>query len=143
MANSIINRQNREKSLILEMLKKTPIIQIVCEKNGIGRATYYRWRQQDPQFAKEADEALAEGALLMNDLAESQLLSLIKDGNLGAIVFWLRNHHTSYTNRVEITAKIKTEEKLTPEQEELITKALRLVAPQSEETKEERTDSDG
>jgi hypothetical protein len=141
MANAIVNRQNKEKSLILEMLKKTPIVQIVCEKNGVGRATYYRWRQSDPEFAEETDEALAEGTLLMNDLAESQLLSLIKDGNLGAIVFWLRNHHTSYTNRVEITAKMKTEEKLTPEQEELITKALKLVALQPED--EEGTNKNG
>jgi len=140
MANSIINRQKREKPLILEMLKKTPIVQIVCEKNDVGRATYYRWRQQDPQFAKEADEALAEGALLMNDLAESQLLSLIKDGNLGAIVFWLKSHHPAYANRVELTAQIRNNEKLTPEQEALVTKALKIASliPENLQTDENK-----
>lgn len=36
--------------------------------------TYYRWREEDPEFTKQADLALAEGVALVNDMAESQLL---------------------------------------------------------------------
>ena len=75
-----------------------------------------------------ADEALVEGSLLVNDMAESQLISAIRDQNLGAIVFWLKHHHPSYTTRLEVTAKLKnTDEKLTPEQENLVMKALKLA----------------
>ena len=29
-------------------------------KGGVARSTFYRWKDEDPKFAKEADEALAE-----------------------------------------------------------------------------------
>ncbi len=126
---TISKRQQSEKSLLLEQLRKIPVVQIACEKSGVGRATYYRWRQEDQEFAKNADEALQEGSLFINDLAESQLLTLIKDGNLGAIALWLKTHHAVYTSKLEIMAKIKNEsEALTPEQEVLVTKALKLAA---------------
>jgi len=126
--NAIEKRQAKSKELIIEQLKKTPIVQIACEKAGVGRATYYRWKKEDKEFAKTADEALIEGNSLINDMAESQLISAIRDQNLGAIVFWLKHHHPSYTTRLEVTAKLKnTDEKLTPEQENLVMKALKLA----------------
>lgn len=127
MTDSIEKRKNREKDLILETIKKTPIIQVVCEKNGIGRATYYRWRKEDPIFAKLADEALTEGTLFINDLAESQLISSLKDKNMTGIIFWLKNHHPAYTNKLEISGQLKHGYKLTQEQEKLMTKALSMI----------------
>lgn len=129
MSKTIEKRQIKEKGALLEQLKKTPIVQIACEKSGIGRATYYRWRQEDKKFAEMADEALLEGSLLVNDMAESQLMSAIRDKNLGAIIFWLKHHHPNYTTRVEVTARLKSDnETLTSEQEALVTKALQLAA---------------
>lgn len=125
----IIQRQQKEKQLLVEQLKKTPIVQVACEKTDIGRATFYRWKKEDPEFAQAADEALAEGSLLINDIAESQLMSAIREKNLTAIIFWLRNHHPSYAAKLEVTARLKADnEVLTPEQEALVTKALRLAA---------------
>lgn len=122
-------KQIQQKSLLVEQLKKTPIIQIACEKVGVARATYYRWKKQDAMFAKEADEAIVTGELLINDLAESQLLSAIKDKNLTAIIFWLKHHHARYTTRVEVTAQLRrAPEELTPEQEAVVMKALELAA---------------
>ena len=122
-------KKDIRKEKIIEQLRKTPVVQIACEKTEIGRATYYRWRNDDPEFAKSADESIHDGLLLVNDLAESQLISAIRDKNLSAIVFWLKHHHGAYTNRVEITANInKVTEQLTPEQEEVIREALRLAA---------------
>jgi ACT domain-containing protein len=40
-------KTNKEKDALLEQLKKTPIIQIACEKIGLSRTTYYRWYQAD------------------------------------------------------------------------------------------------
>lgn len=113
------------KSQILDGLRKTPIVQVVSEKTGIGRATYYRWREKDREFAQKADEAIEEGLNLVNDMAESQLMAAIRDGNMSAITYWLRNHHKRYTNKIELSGTINhTKEELTSEQEELVRKAL-------------------
>ena len=127
MNKTVQRRQKIEKEKILEKLKITPIVQIACEKAGVGRATYYRWRKSDPEFRKKSDEAIEKGSLMVNDMAESQLLSAIRDRNLTAIIFWLKHHHSAYATRIEVTAKLKKDEKLTEEQEKLIDKAL-LVA---------------
>lgn len=126
---SIQKRMDANKELLIEQLKKTPIVQIACEKTGVGRATYYRWRKEDEEFTKAADEAINEGNELVNDMAESQLMAAIRDGNLGGIIFWLKHHHPRYATRVEVTAKLKhDDETLTPEQEALVMKALKLAA---------------
>lgn len=127
-------RQKREKELLLEQFKKIPIVQIACEKVGVGRATYYRWRKEDPNFKKASDESLEEGASLINDMAESQLLSAIKDKNLTAIIFWLKHHHAAYTTRVELIAAKKIEDDvLTEEQKNIISGALSVLHTQTED----------
>ncbi len=121
-------KTDKNKGLLIEQLKKTPIVQVACGKINISRATYYRWRKDDQEFAKTTDEAITEGSLLVNDIAESQLMSAIKDKNLTAIIFWLKHHHPSYATKVEVTARLKADnEVLTPEQEALVTKALKLA----------------
>ena len=125
---TIQKRQAQEKAVLLEQLKKTPIVQIACEKTGIGRTTYYRWRKEDDDFKKEADDALKEGKSLVNDMAESQLLSAIRDGHMTGIIFWLKHHHNDYANRVEVTAKLAEQDPLNPEQEATIREAIRLAA---------------
>lgn len=128
MNNAIEKRQQQEKELILEQLKKCPIVSVACEKAAVPRPNYYRWKKEDPEFSKLADEAIREGEKLASDIAESQLLTLIKNSNLGAIIFWLRHHHPNYANKIEVTARLKQDEKLTPYQEALIDKALKLAA---------------
>ncbi len=137
MNNTVLDRQTKEKKLLIDQLKKIPIIQVACEKVGVGRATFYRWKKEDDIFSREADEALQEGKLLVNDMAESQLMSAIRNGNLTGIIFWLKNNHTSYKTKVEVTGQLKYDEKLTPEQEELINKALKLASVIKETKQEE------
>lgn len=129
MDNTIEKRQSKNKEQLLEILKKTPIVQIACEKVGIGRATYYRWRKEDADFTKQSDQALLDGSLLVNDMAESQLMSAIKDKNMTGIIFWLKHHHPAYATRVEVTTNNKNSDiELTNEQKELLNKALKMVA---------------
>ncbi len=136
---TIKNRKKKEQGLLLEQFKRTPIVQVACEKIGIGRATFYRWKKEDKEFAIQADDALLQGSLLINDMAESQLISAIRDQNLGAIVFWLKHHHPNYTTRVEVTARLKADnEVLTPDQEALVNKALRLASLVPSLKKEDR-----
>lgn len=118
----IVKRIKQDKQTLLVQLKKTPIVQIACEKTGIGRSTYYRWKE-DEEFAKLADEAIAEGVSLINDMAESQLLAAIRDRNTSAIFYWLNHRHPSYSNKLEITGQIE-DKSLTPEQQKLIKTAM-------------------
>jgi len=124
---AIQKRIDKNQELLIDQLKKTPIVQVACEKVGIGRATYYRWRKDNEELAKLADDAIVEGNALVNDMAESQLMAAIRDKNLTAIIFWLKNHHPSYATKVEITGHLKHEEQLTPEQDALVMKALKLA----------------
>jgi len=126
--SSVEVRQENKKEQLIEILKKTPIIQIACEKAEVGRATYYRWRKDDPEFASATEEAISSGSGRVSDLAESQLISAIREQNLTAIMFWLKNHHPKYATRLEVTANLHTTELLTSEQQELVERALKLAA---------------
>lgn len=140
MKNTIVKRQKIQKEELLAKLKETPVVEVACRKIGIARATYYRWKINDARFAKEADIALGEGSALVNDMAESQLLTAIKEQNMTAIIFWLKHHHPAYATKVEVTAQLKNQnEALTPEQEAIVTKALQLafLIPTIQEEKKE------
>jgi hypothetical protein len=121
---TIDKRQDAQKSALIEQLRKTPIIQLACEKTGTGRASYYRWRKDDIDFAKACDEAMREGVELVSDLAESKLIGAIKDQNQSAISFWLRHRHPAYAEKLQIQAKVEADFSLSPEQQELVRQAL-------------------
>ena len=126
---TIVSRIKKEKEILLERLRKTPIVSVACEKIGIARATYYRWRKADSKFARESDAAIAQGNLLINDMTESQLLSAIKDRNMTAIIFWLKHHHPAYETRIELRQAFgKSEEKLSKRQKEIIRQALKITS---------------
>lgn len=118
----------KNKSQVLEQLKINPIIQIACQKSGVSRATFYRWRSEDEDFKKQTEEAIRDGVLLINDLAESQLLAAIKDQNLTAIIFWLKNHHADYADKIQVSTDQKpVDNNLTPEEEKIVKKALKMA----------------
>lgn len=98
--NKVALRQAHNKELLLEQLRKTPIVEVACSKIAINRSTYYRMREQDLEFAKAADAALAAGTALVNDVAESQLLTAIQNGNLTAIIFWMKNRHPEFKQKL-------------------------------------------
>ena len=109
--NTIAERQNKEKTLLLENLKKMPIVTVACERSHIARATFYRWRIDSAKFRKLADNAIEEGEALLVDMTESQLLSLIRtDKHFPAISLYLKTHHPKYkttTNRSRQDDSIK------------------------------------
>jgi len=117
-----------DKNKMLERLRKTPIVEMACKQSAIPRSTYYRWRKDDETFASECDDAIEHSAGLINDLAESQLISAIKDKSMPAITFWLKHHHKTYRTRIEVSAELQTvKQELTPEQIILVSRALQLA----------------
>jgi len=118
--NSIEKRQATNKELLIEQLRKIPIVHVACEKVGISRASYYRFRKDDAEFLRQSNQALMDGSLLVNDLAESKLISAIKDTNMTGIIFWLKNHHPTYaTTSIEISSSVGKENLTQQEIEDL------------------------
>jgi len=134
MSDTIQIRQTSEKELLIEQLKKVPIVQIACEKSGVARATYYRWRESDPEFRKLTDDALSDSIEIINDMAEAHLLAAIQEGEMGAITYWLRHRHKAYSTKVEIEGSINTTYELTEEQKELLNKAIGLIFKEENES---------
>ena len=118
-------KKSRKRDEFLEQLKKVPIVLVACEKTGLSRNTVYRWRREDEDFAKAMDEALLEGEEFVNDMSESQLLTMIKEKNWPAISFWLRHRNPKFKERVEVTTHI-VDDSLSEEQEKVVREALHL-----------------
>jgi len=126
-------KTDKDKKLFLEQLRKIPVVQICCEKLSISRASVYRWRAQSEKFRNEMEKAITEGEAMVNDLSESQILALIKDGNFPAISLWLRSHHPKYGNKLEVTGGVSVSRELTDKEKQLLEKALRLAMPKKKD----------
>lgn len=115
------------KNNFLEELKKVPIIQVACERVGISRQTFYRWKKESKKFSSEIDLSMKEGIAFVNDMSETQLLNLIKEQDYKSISFWLRHRHDAYKQKIEITTKEEIQE-LSAEQQKIVKSALELAA---------------
>ncbi|MDE1924933.1 MAG: hypothetical protein KGH79_02005 [Patescibacteria group bacterium] len=116
-----------DKKKFLETLRENHVVLAVCRKTGVGKTTYYRWRQEDPEFAIEADLAIREGIELVNDAAESNIIAEIKNRDKDASKFWLKHRHPAYTTKIQVEAA-KPDPELSPEQEAAVRKALELAS---------------
>jgi len=126
-ATQLRTATNQEK--LIEQLKKIPIIEVACQKIGIGRNSYYRWYRQNKKFASACNKAIEDGCTLINDLAESQLISAMKNNNLTAVMYWLNHRHNAYKNKLEVSGGLEIKQnKLTKEQEKNIMRALELAS---------------
>ena len=121
-------KKHRHSKQFLEELRKIPIVQVACEKSGISRNTLYRWKRDDPEFAKALEDALADGVAFVNDMSESQLLQLIKDKSFSAVRFWLNKRHPAYKDKLEVTNLDERNEELTEDQQKIVKKALELAS---------------
>lgn len=120
-------KKNKVKDQFFEELSKIPIVQVACEKAGLSRNSVYRWKREDKSFAREMEKAMTEGVAFVNDMSESQLLTMIKEKNYSAISFWLRHRNDNYKNKLEITTKEESEE-MTPSQKKVVKNALKLAS---------------
>jgi len=132
--SSVEKRKENDKESILDQLRKLPIVQVACQKAGVGRASYYRWKKEDKEFAKNTEDAILKGVEMINDLSESQLVTAIRNNNFSAIRFWLQNRHKAYANKVEVLEREKSDnQELTDEQKKIVEEALRLASVKKNE----------
>lgn len=96
---TVKKRIAKQQEELLEILEKTPIVSYAVKRTGISKATYHRWRNEGAIFDLNVMNAIYRGSETINDLAESKLISLIQEGNLKAITFWLQHHKPNYRDR--------------------------------------------
>ena len=118
-------KKNKIQNQFFEELKKVPIVQVACEKTNISRNSVYRWKKEDKSFSKKMDQAMFDGVAFVNDMSESQLLTMIKEKNWSAISFWLKHRNDNYKEKIEITTK-EDDDNLTSEQKKIVRNALKL-----------------
>lgn len=81
--------QSHKKKKFLKNLKDGfGIVSYACELTNVSRQTYYKWRNTDPEFQAECDD-IKENTV---DTVESKLFSAIAEGNITAIIFYLKTH---------------------------------------------------
>ena len=104
-------KKDKHKDLFLRELEKTPIVQVACDRIGISRNSVYRWRKEDLLFSKRMEESLEIGTDLVNDVAESNILTGIKNGDSIHTRYWLSHRHKNYRRRFVFDAITSQEEK--------------------------------
>lgn len=138
----MINKYKTQKTL-LEQLTKMPIVQVAVDKSGISRATFYRMCKESKKFKEDVDRAIEQGRLLVNDMAEAQIISAIKDRNITGLIYWLNHNHPLYKTRIEIEANHKMiDGKISKEQEKIIKQAIKLISPSIAEVPNEKTETE-
>jgi hypothetical protein len=84
------------KQKLLDEIQKIGNVCFACQKTGINKATYYRWKEKDKKFKEKADEAEKIGRENISDIAEYSLLQNVKKGDQRAIEYTLGHNSSVY-----------------------------------------------
>jgi len=92
-------KTDRKKDFIELFEKKACNISSTCMAVGIVRKTFYRWCKEDMEFKEKIDSLKAS----LVDTAETMLYKAITDGNMTAIIFFLKTKgkDRGYTETIE------------------------------------------
>lgn len=124
---TLAKKTTEQKVDILEHLAKCCIVQLACERAGIGRSTYYKWLSEDKEFKELADKAINAGRAYLNDIAFSGLLKKLQEGNMTGLIFWLKNNHPWFAEKIRHEHRLIDGDRiLTEEQREQIVRAYRI-----------------
>ena len=116
------------KARVLDSLRELPIVTAACKRAGIGKATFYRWQKEDPAFLRDSREALRFGIEFINDMSETQVVTLIKEKKLPAIALWLKHNHPRYGGQTAPRAQLELMPELSAKEARLFKDALALSA---------------
>lgn len=137
---TVIERRTLEQqNHVIEILEKIPIVSVACKRANISRATFYRWKEENLEFKARADKAIKEGDLVIGDLAESKLIENIHNGNMTALIFWLKSRNAKFMDKRHIIADVRNETlaPLHPAVEKRINDAFELFEKKAKEAEKE------
>ena len=108
-----MKKKDRQELFLKHFRDSHGIVSYACQKVGITRTCYYKWRENDPKF-KERAEVVEEETI---DVVESKLLSAINNDDLTAIIFYLKTKgkKRGYVERVEQDVNVNPFESLMKE----------------------------
>lgn len=86
----------KTKNKLLEELEKNGNVYLSCLKINIHRSTYYRWKGEDREFNKKAEQAERTGRENNCDIAEHALMLNVKDKKMEAIKYVLGHNSPKY-----------------------------------------------
>ena len=95
-------RTRMGKERVLKALEASlGIVTTACKEADVTRASFYDWKEKDPEFSKAVDD-IEDVAL---DFAESMLLQNIKGKKETSIIFYLKTKgkKRGYIERQEVT----------------------------------------
>ena len=105
------SEENRYKPIPFDVIAKAykanaGNLSLTAEALGIDRTTLWEWRKNFP----ELEQKLNDYDESLGDLAESKLMMAINEGNLTAIIFYLKTKHKGrgYIEGQEIKATVST-----------------------------------
>lgn len=65
-------RTPEKRDRLFAKLRRGYSVSAACKAAGIGRTAYYEWREADPEFASEADDAIETGTDVLEDVARTR-----------------------------------------------------------------------
>ncbi len=92
--DTIKKEREETKKKFLESLAMENVagnVLVACKIIGKSRGHLYILRKEDPDFASQWDQVRDEAMESFADFAESQLFGAVKEGNIAAILFTLKN----------------------------------------------------
>jgi len=97
--------QHNKKKLLKALEKSMGIVTNACKMVDLDRTTFYRYYNEDQQFADDVDNV--QDYVL--DFAESKLLENIKDKKETSIIFYLKTkgRKRGYIEKTEVDLKQK------------------------------------
>lgn len=104
-------KQSRKKKKFIQNLKDGfGVVAYACAKTNISRTTYYEWAKEDEEFKAQCD-LIKEDTV---DAVESKLFSAIGEGNITAIIFYLKTHakDRGYVESVDANVNVNKFEQL-------------------------------
>lgn len=99
-----MKKKERQELFLTHFRESHGIVSYACQKVGITRACYYKWKESDPGFKERADEIEEETI----DNVESKLYEAIDKGDLTAIIFYLKTKgkKRGYVEKTEIDTTV-------------------------------------
>ena len=108
--NTLNKRILKKETFLAALLNSDGNISKACGQTNISRTTIYDWIKKDEGF-KDKVSYVSEELL---DMAEDQLLTMIRNGNLTATIFYLKTKgqargyiEKQYVQQTQMTMPIK------------------------------------
>jgi len=108
--NTLNKRILKKETFLAALLNSDGNISKACGQTNISRTTIYDWIKKDDKFQEKVSYVNEE----LLDMAEDQLLTMIRNGNLTATIFYLKTKgqargyiEKQYVQQTQMTMPIK------------------------------------